>query len=155
VKKRRLYWPHGNPQFDAWEISSPGGPLIARRNHALVTGKHGCQGWDLWIEQRYIGALAGRGLADLASLARAQLLQIVRPACCSRHRDWSQRWTTKAAGGWGGPRPNSGRPRRGDLPRVRLGTTIDPRTLEIIDRLRGAASRGEFLDQLIQAHAAP
>ena len=152
VKKRRIYWPYGNPEFDAWEFSSTDGRLVVRRNHPLVTGKRNCQGWDIWLDQSFLGAVGGRSLSDLATLSRSQLIAIARPACCSQHRNLSQKWTPKEALDWGGRRPGSGRPRHGKKPRVRLGTTVDCQTLEIIDRLRGKVSRGEFLDQFIQAH---
>jgi hypothetical protein len=154
VKKRRIYWPYGNPEFDAWEFSSPAGRLIVRRNHPLATGKRSCQGWDIWLDQSFLGAVGGRSLSDLATLSRSQLLSLARTACCSRHRNLSPKWAPKEAFGWGGPRSGSGRPCRGERPRVRLGTTVDRQTLDLIDRLRGEASRGEFLDRFIQSHAA-
>jgi hypothetical protein len=36
MKKRRVNWPYGNPDFTAFEVESAAGVLVARRNHALV-----------------------------------------------------------------------------------------------------------------------
>jgi hypothetical protein len=73
MKKRRVKWPFGNPDFTAFEVESAAGVLVARRNHALVrTGERLCQGWDLWLDGKFAGALNSRTLSDLATHRIAQ-----------------------------------------------------------------------------------
>jgi hypothetical protein len=151
VKKRRIYWPSGNPRFDAWEVESPAGQLVARRNHPLVSsGPRQCQGWDLWLDGKHLGAVASRAIAELAGLSRRELKSLSRPACCGRHAEFTPEAAHAARSGWGGRRPNAGRPPKGEARRVRLSTTIARRTVELLDRRRGEQSRGEYLDDLIQ-----
>ena len=70
MKKRRVYWPHGNPQFDAWQFESPAGILVVRRNHPLATKDGSCHGWDIWLGEAPLGAVGSRSLTELASLFR-------------------------------------------------------------------------------------
>lgn len=146
MTKRRVYWPHGNPQFDAWQIESPAGTLIVRRNHALATSDGRCHGWDLWLGETPLGAIGSRSLSELATLTREQLDALRRPACCGRYQDFSPKRPRR-----GGPRPGSGRKLKGEELRVRLTTTVDRSTLTLIDERRGALSRGEFLDRALRA----
>lgn len=90
MKKRRIKWPYGNPSFVAYEVEAAAGLLVARRNHALVSaGTRLCQGWDLWLDGKFAGALSSRTLQDLATLTREELLRATRDACCGRHREFS------------------------------------------------------------------
>lgn len=89
MKKRRIKWPYGNPGFAAYEVVAAASLLVARRNHALVrTGERLCQGWDLWLDGKFAGALSSRTLKDLATLTREELLRATRDACCGRHREF-------------------------------------------------------------------
>src|SRR5262249_24073215 len=45
------------------------------------------QGWDVWLGGKFAGALSSRTLSDLATLSRGELLAVLRPACCGRHRE--------------------------------------------------------------------
>jgi hypothetical protein len=156
MPKRRIYWPYGNPKFDAWEMESAAGRLVLRRNHELRRHKGGrCQGWDVWLNGRYLGAVGSRGLAELVALSRRNLKALVRPACCGRHAEFAVGRVLQSRPGWGGRRANAGRPRKASGRRVDLATTVDPRTLELIDQQRGPVSRGEYLDRLVQAHLRP
>lgn len=150
MKKHRIYWPYGNPQFDAWEIESRAGQLVVRRNHSLIRGKSNCQGWDIWLGNNYLGVVGSCSLTDIAAKSRHQLKVMVMPACCSRHTDFSAGLSSRSRPGWGGRREGAGRPLKAKLKRVDLATTIDRRTLELIDQNRGEASRGEYLDLLVQ-----
>ena len=147
MKKRRVYWPHGNPQFDAWQVESPAGILVVRRNHPLATKNGSCHGWDIWLGEAPLGAIGSRSLTELASLSREQLDLLARAACCGRHRDFSPERPSRR----GGARPGAGRKPKGDALRVRLTTTVDPSTLAIIDAERGEHSRGEYLDRVLRA----
>jgi hypothetical protein len=151
VKKRRVYWPEGNPQFDAWQFDSPAGTLVVRRNHALATKDGSCHGWDVWLDRTRLGSIGSRSLSELALLSREHLGALARSACCGRHREFGvpERPTRRR----GGARQGSGRKLKGEALRVRLTTTIDATTLALIDRLRGSASRGEYLDLVI--HGTP
>src|SRR5262245_20472989 len=46
------------------------------------------QGWDVWLGGKFAGALSSRTLSDLATLSRGELLAVLRPACCGRHREF-------------------------------------------------------------------
>lgn len=153
MTKRRIYWPYGNPESDAWQLEAVAGPLVVRRNHPLVrTGRPACQGWDVWLAGRYVGAFTACSLLDLAELPRRQLKASARAACCARHHDYST-GSSASRPNWGGRRPNAGRRPTGDAKRVDLATTVDRATLALIDDLRGSASRGQFLDRVVRAHA--
>jgi len=147
MQKRRVYWPYGNPQFDAWEVASKAGRLIVRRNHVLVRREgQSCQGWDVWLRDRYLGAVGSRSLAELATLPRSGLKSLA----ADFSSDPASAPKPARKSGWGGRRPNAGRPIKAVARRVDLATTVDRRTLELIDRHRGEASRGEFLDRLVK-----
>lgn len=151
MAKRRLYWPFGNPRFDAWELDSPAGRLVARRNHPLIkSGARHCQGWDVWLEGKHLGAVASRAISELAELSRRDLKALSRPACCSRYEEIVAGKPAGSRPNWGGRRAGAGRPPKGEQKRLKLSTTIEQRTIELIDRRRGADSRGEYLDQLVQ-----
>ena len=151
MSKRRLYWPYGNPRFDAWGLESRPGRLVVRRNHQLVkSGERQCQGWELWLNGKFLGAIGTRSLAELGALSRPELSSLARPACCGRHEPFPQGQTSSSQKQRGGWRPNAGRKPRGNLKRIKLNTTIDQRTAILIDRRRGKLSRGEYLDRLIQ-----
>lgn len=150
MKKRRVNWPHGNPSFGAWEFEIPEGRIVVRRNHPIVRrGKRLCQGWDIWLDGEFVGTLGSRPFGELTDLSRADLLRAVRPACCGRHRSFLPVEPIKSSSK-GGARPNSGRKPLGDARRVELSTTIDGRTMELIDENRGSRSRGQYLDDLVQ-----
>jgi hypothetical protein len=149
--KRRIYWPYGNPRFDAWELDSQAGRLIVRRNHPLVKGgERQCQGWDLWLNDKFLGAIGSRSLTELNALPWLELSSLARSACCGRHESFPHGRTVPSLSQRGGRRPNAGRKPRGDLKRIKLNTTIDQMTAMLIDRRRGKLSRGEFLDRLVQ-----
>ena len=156
MKKRRVNWPFGNPDFAAFEVESAAGLLVARRNHALVrTGQRLCQGWDLWLDGKFAGALSSRTLSDLATLSREELLRATRAACCGRHRDFHPDQPRLLPRSKGGPRPNAGRRPKGETKRIKLSVTLAGATLELIDARRGDRSRGEYLDSLIQIDPPP
>lgn len=149
MKKRRVNWPQGNPEFVAWEFDAPDGRIVVRRNHPIVrNGDRLCQGWDLWLDGEFVGTLGSRPFRELTDLTRAELLRAVRPACCGRHRTFVSVDPGKTSGK-GGHRPNAGRKRLGTTPRLELSTTIDGRTMELIDENRGSRSRGQYLDDLV------
>ncbi len=151
MKKKKIYWPFGNNQFDAWEVESVAGQLVVRRNHALVkAGSRRCQGWDLWLDGEFLGAVGSRLFAELGDLTRRELKTIVVPACCGRYETLVPGQPLKPPPGWGGRRYRAGRPTLGVARRVRLSTTLEQRTIELIDEARGNASRGVYLDELIQ-----
>jgi hypothetical protein len=150
MKKRRINWPYGNPDFTAFEVESAAGGLVARRNHALVrTGERLCQGWDLWLDGKFAGSLSSRTLSDLATLSREELLRATRLACCGRHHDFHPGQPSLLSRPKGGPRPNAGRPLKGEAKRVKLSLSLAGRTIELIDARRGERSRGEYLDSLV------
>jgi hypothetical protein len=152
MKKRRISWPLGNPDFAAWEVEAADGLLVARRNHALVyRGERLCQGWDLWLDGKFAGTVGSRTLSDLATLSREELLRVVRGACCGRHREFQPDQPRLLSRPKGGPRPNAGRPLKGEAKRVKLSLRLAPQTLELIDARRGERSRGEYLDSLVLA----
>ncbi len=110
MKKRPVKWPLGNPVFVAWEVEAAAGLLVARRNHALVRNGEGlCQGWDLWLDGKFAGALNSRTLSDLATLSREDLLRVTRAACCGRHREFQPDQPRLSRHPKGGFRPNFGR----------------------------------------------
>ena len=151
VGKRKIHWPHGNPNSDAWQLDSEAGLIVIRRNHPpIISARGGCQGWDVWIEGRYLGAIGSCSLSELAELPRKRLKSAARRACCARHQDFSK-GAAASRPGWGGPRQGAGRKLKGQSCRVYFTAMLDPRTLERIDRLRGDASRGEFIDRLVAA----
>lgn len=155
VGKRRIHWPHGNPNADAWQLDAEAGLIVVRRNHPLVaSARGGCQGWDVWIEGRYLGAVGTCSLSELAELPRKRLKSAARRACCARHQDFSK-GVAASRPGWGGRRAGAGRKPKGQARRVYFSAMLDPHTLERIDRLRGAASRGEFIDRLVAAWGEP
>jgi hypothetical protein len=156
MKKRRIKWPYGNPAFTAFEVEAAAGLLVARRNHALVrSGARLCQGWDLWLDRKFAGALSSRTLQDLATLPREELLRATRAACCGRHHDFQPEQPRLPRRICGGARPNAGRrPKRG-VKRVRLSLTLASLTLELIDAWRGEQTRGEYLDSLISTDPPP
>jgi hypothetical protein len=151
MQKRRIYWPYGNPHFDAWEIQIDAGPLVVRRNHPLARREgESCQGWDLWLGHKYLGAVGSRSLSELATLSQSRLKSLALPACCGRHGEFDRGAVKVSRPGWGGRRANAGRRPRDVERRVELGTTVARQTLELIDRHRGESSRGEFLDRLVE-----
>jgi hypothetical protein len=150
MQKHRINWPYGNPIFDAWELAAAAGTLVVRRNHALQQGQKNCQGWDIWLDRKYLGACSSCTLAELAALSRPRLKAIALIACCGQHADfpWGAVW--RARPGWGGARPRAGRHCKAKERRVNLMTTVDRQTLELIDSQRGTNSRGEYIDLLVQ-----
>src|SRR5262245_58831518 len=90
MKKRLINWSWGNPAFSAWVIDSPAGVLILRRNHDPIrTGGRHCEGWDLWLDGRYLGAVGSRTFLELVTLSRRELSTLVRSDCCAQHRDFA------------------------------------------------------------------
>ncbi len=147
MKKRRVNWSFGNPAFPAWEVETAAGKILLRRNHALVdTGPRQCQGWDVWVDGHFVGALGSRTLQDFASLNRKELLTALLPACCGRHRRYQEASprTTR-----GGVRAVAGRKPLGEELRVPLSTFVAPQTLARLDELRSSRSRGQYLDALL------
>jgi hypothetical protein len=123
------------------------GKILLRRNHALVdTGPRQCQGWDVWIDERFVGALGSRTLQDLASMKRKELLAALLPACCGRHRSFQ---AARPRATRGGVRAGAGRKPIGTERRVPLSTFVAPQTLTRLDELRGSRSRGQYLDALL------
>ena len=156
MKKRRIKWPYGNPGFAAFEVESAAGVLVARRNHALVrSGERLCQGWDLWLDGKFAGALSSRTLNDLATLTREELLRAARAACCGRHHEFQPEQPRLPRRLWGGARPHAGRRPKSGVKRVKLSLTLTHRTLELIDARRGAQTRGEYLDSLFHPDPPP
>lgn len=152
MKKRRIQWPFGNAAFTAYEIEAAAGLLVVRRNHALVqAGSRWCQGWDIWLEGKFAGALSSRSLADLATLPRTELLRATRAACCGRHRAFHPEQPSWFKRPRGGARPNAGRPPKQGAKRVKLNLSLADATLAWIDAQRGTRSRGEYLDSLVPA----
>lgn len=151
MQKRRTLWKYGNPAFDAWQMAGAAGDLVVRRNHAPATGSSRCQGWDVWLDGRHLGAVGVRTLAELASESREGLERIALAACCGQHSEYLIDESPRPT--WGGARSGAGRKPKGEDRRVDLSTSVDPRTLELIDRLRGERSRGEYLDRLVQSQA--
>lgn len=150
MKKHRINWPQGNSDFSAWQIETPAGEVVVRRNHPLVRkGERMCQGWDIWLEGEFVGTLGSRPFAELAAFSRADLLRAVRPACCGRHRSFLSAEGGSVSPSKGGSRPNAGRKPLGEARRIKLNTTVGGRTLELIDERRGARSRGQYLDELL------
>jgi hypothetical protein len=150
MKKHRIYWPLGNPKTDAWEVECKAGCLVVRRNHPLIRqGSTNCQGWDVWLNGNYLGAIGSLSLTELAQLSSQRLKTAALAACCGRHADFSP-ITKKSHSGWGGRRANSGRRFKAAERRVKLDTSVDPSTLKFIDQHRGIASRGEYIDMLVQ-----
>ena len=155
MKKRRIKWPYGNPSFVAYEVEAAAGLLIARRNHALVSaGTRLCQGWDLWLDGKFAGALSSRTLQDLATLTREELLRATRDACCGRHREF-QPEQPRLPRARGGARPNAGRRPKSGVKRLKLSLTLTRLTLDLIDARRGALTRGEYLDSLFTPDPPP
>lgn len=147
MKKRRVQWASGNPVFPTWEIETAAGRILLRRNHALVdTGPRHCQGWDVWMDGRFAGALGSRTLQDFASLNRKELLAALRLACCGRHRSFQEASPRATRGG---VRAGAGRKPLGEELRVPLSTFVAPQTLARLDELRGTRSRGQYLDALL------
>ena len=120
MKKRRVNWAFGNPACTAWEVEAAAGLLVVRRNHALIrAGARWCQGWDVWLEGKFAGALSSRTLSDLSTLARGELLAVLRPACCGRRREFQDdQPRLLSAGRMGRARPNAGRKTRGETKRT-------------------------------------
>lgn len=154
MDKRKVKWAFGNPSCVAWEVEAVAGLLVVRRNHALVrAGARWCQGWDVWLDGKFAGALSSRTLGDLATLTRNELLTVLRPACCGRHREFQDdQPRLRLPRPAGGTRTNAGRRTRGAVKRVQVSTMVEPQTLALIDQERGVRSRGEFLDWLVQQH---
>jgi hypothetical protein len=104
----------------------------------------------------FAGALGSRTLHDLATLSREELLGVLRPACCGRHREFQDEQPRlrplKQSGGF---RPNAGRKPRSGLHRVQISTMVEVRTLELIDASRGSRSRGQYLDWLVRRGRRP
>jgi hypothetical protein len=150
MKKRRVNWPLGNTTFTAWEIDSPAGRMVVRRNHPLVRrGERLCQGWDIWLDGEFVGTLGSRPLAELSTFSHTELLRATRPACCGRHRSFLPAESDSATSSKGGRRPHAGRKPLGAARRVGLNTTVEGHTLELIDERRGTRSRGQYLDDLL------
>jgi hypothetical protein len=150
MQKHRINWPYGNPAFDAWELTAAAGALVVRRNHALQRGQKNCQGWDIWLDHKYLGACSSCSLTQLAALSRPRLKAVALVACCGQHADFAWGTVWRARPGWGGARPHAGRRYKASERRVDLTTTVDRNTLELIDRRRGTKSRGEYIDLLVQ-----
>lgn len=155
MKKRRVKWAFGNPSCTAWEVETTAGRLVVRRNHVLVrAGARWCQGWDVWLDGKFAGALSSRTLGDLATLARSELLAVLRPACCGRHREFqAEQPCLRLPRPAGGARTNAGRRPHGTLKRVQFSTMVEPQTLALIDQARGTRSRGQYLDWLLRQGA--
>lgn len=151
MSKRRVYWPFGNPVFDAWQVDTPAGTIVVRRNHQPSTGRGPCQGWEVWLDGRYLGAIGALTLAEVSTQTAERLEQMARTACCSHHAEYPTAPVRKS--GRGGARLGSGRKPKGEDRRVDLSTSVARRTLTLIDELRGASSRGEYLDRLVQSQA--
>ena len=152
MKKRRIQWPFGNPQFTAFAVDAVAGPLVARRNHALVrTGARLCQGWDLWLDGKFAGALSSRTLRDLATLERTELLRATRAACCGRHHDFQPEQPRLLARPKGGARPQAGRRPRGAHKRIKLGLTLPGTLLAQVDAQRGLQTRSDYIERLLRA----
>jgi hypothetical protein len=152
MNKRRINWAFGNPACAAWEVEAAAGRIVVRRNHVLVrAGARWCQGWDVWLDGKFAGALSSRTLGDLATLVRGDLLAVLRPACCGRHREFqADQPRLRLPQPAGGVRTNAGRRTRGPVKRVQFSTMVEPHTLAFIDQERGTRSRGEYLDWLVQ-----
>jgi len=152
MKKRRINWSWGNPAFSAWTIDYPAGALVVRHNHAPVrSGRRLCEGWDLWLNGRYLGAIGSRSFGELIALPRQELSSLARTACCARHQEFSFGADGETTGRHGGRRPNAGRKPKGETKRVRLSLTVAPETFALLERVRGESSRGRYLDNLIQS----
>lgn len=150
MKKQRIQWPFGNAQFQAYAVDAVAGSLVARRNHALVrTGARLCQGWDLWLNGKFAGALSSRTLSDLATLERADLLRATRAACCGRHHDFQPAQPRLLARPKGGARPQAGRRPRGEHKRIKFGLTLPGALLARVDAQRGAQTRSEYIERLL------
>jgi len=109
MKKRRVNWSQGNPAFTAWELETPAGRMVVRRNHPLVRRRERlCQDWDIWLDGEFTGTLGSRSFAELRAFSQAELLRAVRPACCGSHRSFL-RPDGGGLSGKGGLRPNVGR----------------------------------------------
>jgi hypothetical protein len=152
MKKRRVKWPLGNPEFVAWEFTCQAGLLVARRNHpAIRYGERRCHGWDLWLDGQFIGAIGSRLVGELISFPRQELLALARSACCGRHREFPFGEPLSRPDRHGGRRPNAGRrPMPLAERRVRLSATIEQGTLVLLDERRGDLSRGQYLDALLR-----
>lgn len=156
MKKRRIQWSFGNPQFQAYAVDAVAGSLVARRNHMLVrTGARLCQGWDLWLDGKFAGALSSRTLADLVTLERAELLRAVRSACCGRHHDFQPDQPRLLARPKGGARPQAGRRPRGEHKRTKLGLTLPGALLAQVDAQRGSQTRSEYIERLLLTALSP
>jgi hypothetical protein len=156
MKKRRIKWPYGNPDFAAFEVESAAGLLVARRNHPLVrSGERLCQGWDLWLDGKFAGALSSRTLKDLATLPREELLRATPAACCGRHHEFQPDQPCLSLRAWGGVRLYAGRRPVHGVKRVKLSLTPASLTLELIDARRGERTRGEYLDGLVLVDPPP
>lgn len=154
MKKRQTPWSFGNIAFPTWDLETLAGRLLVRRNHPLVrTGARLCQGWDVWLDGLFAGALGSRTLHDLATLSRDELLAALRPACCGRHREFQDEQPRLLKSG--GVRANAGRKPRNVQHRVSLSTWVEARTLAVIDERRGTASRGQYLDGLLLGRLRP
>jgi hypothetical protein len=152
MKKRRINWSWGNPAFFAWAIDYAAGALVVRHNHAPVrSGRRLCEGWDLWLDGRYLGATGSRSFGELIVLSRRELSSLARTACCARHQEFSFGPAGETTGKRGGRRPNAGRKPKGETKRVRLSLTVAPETFALLERVRGENSRGQYLDNLIQS----
>jgi hypothetical protein len=149
MRKRRIYWPYGNPASDAWQLEAAAGPLVVRRNHVPATSAGRCQGWDVWLDGAHLGAIGSRTLSELATESREGLETIALAACCGRHSEFVSGEVPKPTRG--GARAGAGRKPKGERRRVDLSTSVDPRTLEVLDQLRGSSSRGQYLDLLLQS----
>jgi hypothetical protein len=152
MKKRRINWSLGNPAFPAWEVDCPSGPLVVRRNHPLIrSGERHCEGWDIWLDGRYLGAIGSRPLGELIDLSQQDLPILSKADCCSRHQEFPCGPTGEPVVKRGGRRPNAGRKPKGRFKRVRLSVTVEPETLSLLDRVRGDRSRGQYLDTLMRS----
>jgi hypothetical protein len=154
MKKRRINWSWGNPSFSAWVIDYPAGGLVLRRNHDPIrTGGRRCEGWDLWLDGRYLGAVGSRTFPELVTLSRRELSTLVRTDCCAQHRDFAfGAGSEPTTGKHGGRRPNAGRKPKGEAKRVRLSLTVDLETFTRLERVRGKTSRGQYIDKLMRTH---
>jgi hypothetical protein len=152
MKKRRINWSWGNPAFFAWAMDYPAGMLVVRHNHAPVrSGRRRCEGWDLWLDSRYLGAIGSRSFGELIGLSSRELVTLARTACCARHQECTFGVGSETTGKRGGHRPNAGRKPKGEAKRVRLSLTVDPETFALLERVRGESSRGQYIDHLIQS----
>ncbi|MCA1601826.1 MAG: hypothetical protein LC776_09360 [Acidobacteria bacterium] len=155
MTKRSITWPYDNTQYQAWQVESAAGHLVVRRNHPPQERQgQQCHGLDVWLDGKFLGAIGSRSISDLGTLSHQALTAATFPACCGKHKEFSFGQRPKSRSNWGGRRAGAGRRRIGDACRVRISAMLDPRTVALLDELRGNSSRSQFLEQLIQSQSA-